>query len=636
MDVRKILSLFRRWFWLLILLTILGGVGGYYFSSRKTPIYQTSTEFMLYLTNQEITSSAFNFTSNSQFTSTIIALISSEQVIERASEELGFSVSRGQATAEDVINSPFIVLSVKDNNPEHTALIANKLVEVLIDEINQLQGSQYTQAEKNLEDRIEQVETQMMAVQDQINEITTSNIEESLTQVQNQITDLQDQINELDIKISDIDPLFASDEELLVLAGYQDQVDQLTPVLELYQQIYTNLVVLGQPLAASEDTSFSQLDQLETTFGLYRQIYINSVASLEQLRLEKDQNLLTVIQTRRAGIPSTPISPKPFQSASLYAFSGLLIAGVISFLVEYLDDTIKTPEEVKDILNIPVIGLIADMNGSGFSKVKGEEQNIFVEDLPRSPVSEAFRSIRTSLEFFNVDQPLKTIVVTSSGPEDGKTTIATNLAAILAKGNKTVLLLDADLRRPRIHNLVGVSNRIGLSDLLRGRLTIPEVIQTCKNVENLTVITSGSLPPNPAELIASKRMSKIIQDMHQYCDIVVIDTPPAIVTDSQLLASQADGVIFTIRPGKTRLIAVKTALEEFGRVDAKIIGVVMNRIPRNREYYYGGYDYYAPNAQFSEKYYRSGEQSSATAKMKAKKATERKIIQEKDQVNKPE
>jgi capsular exopolysaccharide synthesis family protein len=156
---------------------------------------------------------------------------------------------------------------------------------------------------------------------------------------------------------------------------------------------------------------------------------------------------------------------------------------------------------------------------------------------------------------------------------------------------------------------LGLSNRIGLSDLILGRLPMEEIVQHSEDDDNLHVITSGSLPPNPAELLASEKMNKIIKKFRSQYDMILIDTSPAIVTDAQILASKADGVIYVIRLGKTRSVTPRTPLEEFERVDANMIGVVMNRITRNRSYYYGGFDYYAPNASISDKYYRSGTNS---------------------------
>ncbi|MEA3325746.1 MAG: polysaccharide biosynthesis tyrosine autokinase [Chloroflexota bacterium] len=591
MDIRKLFSLLKRWIWLLILGMIIGGVCGYYFSSQQTPIYQTSTRFMLYMTNQNVNSTNMDYFDRSGDTSMIIELLASETVIEQTSLDLGFSVSPEKAVASDVINSPFIDLSVKDSNPEHAALIANKLVEVLIDEMNLLQSSQYTLAEQNLEGRIEQMEAQMLSVQDQINEINTATVEDSLSQVQNQIDDLQNQINELDIKIADIDPTFASDEELLELAGYKDKIEQLSPILDLYHQIYTNLVVLRQPLSGNDDTSFSQLDQLETTFELYRQIYINSVASLEKLRLEKDQNKPTVIQTKRASIPTAPILPKPQQAAMLYASIGLMSAAGIAFVVEYLDDTIKTPDDVEKVMGLPVIGFIEDIaHGSRKSKAN-YNQKLFVSSQPRSMVSEAMRSIRTNLEFYAVDHPLQTVLITSASPREGKSTISANLALIMGQSGKKTLLLDADLRRPNIHKFFNFSNRVGLSDLLISKLEIDQVITTVQSANDISVITSGSLPPNPAELLASEKMAQIINAFRKQFDYIVIDSSPMVVTDSQVIASQVDGLIFVIQPGKTRAHQMIAPMGQLSRINTKVLGVVLNRIPRKLSTYYSGYYY---------------------------------------------
>jgi len=355
----------------------------------------------------------------------------------------------------------------------------------------------------------------------------------------------------------------------------------------------------------NENASSTQMAQLQRTLDLYEQIYFSSISSLETLNLTRVQSSPNVVQVEPASVPKKPYAPRPFQTAALYGAVGLLLMGGIAFLVEYLDDTIKTPEDVEEHLGLPVIGLIADMKGDLFDRNK-DEKNIFVASQPRSPISEAFRSLRTSLEFYSVDEPLELLIITSSGPEEGKTTVAANLAAILAKSDKKVLLLDADMRRPNVHSHLGISNRMGLSDLIRGRMSASEVIQHSEEVENLFVMTSGSLPPNPAELLTSKKMGDILIDLKKQFDVIIIDTPPSVVTDAQILSTKADGVIFVIRPGKTRLIAARTPLEELNRVGAKIVGVVMNRIPRNRKFYYGGYDYYAPKAHISEKYYRTG------------------------------
>ena len=614
MDIRKIINIAKRWIWLLVLGTLIAGGLGFYISNQETPTYQASTRFVI-LRAATTGYDYYAYIDYQQLIQTYTQLLSTDALLDQASEELGYSAHGVSANAAQIGDTQFMRLTVTHSDPIKAAEIANVLVKVLIDQNEQLQSVRYETTERNLQQRADQALEQIEYLQQQIDQLSTAFVQEQLAQVEAEIEALQDQIisleteiNDLETRIDEFNPIFATDEQLAQheanrsqLAEFRAQLNQLTPVLSLYQQIFTNLTVLGRAPDGSLNNSI-ELSQLQTNLNLYQQIYINSISSLEALNLTRAQNAPNVIQVEPARVPSNPISPRPLQDAALFGAVGLLATAGIAFLVEYLDDTIKTPEDVKEILGVPVIGLVADMDSSR-NKRKAPTKGVFVADQPRSPISEAFRSMRTSLEFFSVDRKLQTLIVTSAGSEEGKTTIASNLAVILAGGSKKVLLLDADLRQPNVHKRLMISNRVGLSDLIRGKLEIPDVLQVANEIPFLNVITSGSLPPNPAELLGSTRMAKILNDLKNQFDVIVIDTPPAFVTDAQILAARADGVIYVIRPGKTRSITAKTPLEEFERVGANIIGVVMNRIPHNRGYYYGGFEYYSPRVSGNEKYY---------------------------------
>ena len=588
MDIKQFFVSAKRWLWFLILGTLLGAVGGYFFSSRQTPIYQASTRFVV-LRAAQTTYDYFSYLDSQQLISTYAQLLSTESLLAQASQELGFPVRKGQATAAQINDTQFVELTVKDTDPERAALIANGLVKVLIDQNEQLQSVRYISAEQNLQNRIDEAQQQISILQAQINEVSSATVESQLQSVQAQIDDLQAQVTAINTEVAKIDPKTATDEQIALLADYQAQLDQLTPVLSLYQQIYTNLVVLKTP-AQSDTTTTTQLTQLRTTLELYQQIYISSISSLETLRLTRAQNTPNVVQVEAAVTPSSPISPKPMQSALLAGGIGLLVTAAVAFLVEFLDDTIKTPDEVKDQLGLPVIGLIGELR----KKNKDEKLGNYVAYHPRSPVSEAFRALRTNLEYSGIDAPLRVILVTSAGKSEGKTTVATNLAIVLAQSGKKVLLLDSDMRRPNVHAQFNIHNRVGLSDLVRGKLTLESVVRTLPEIKNLSIITSGSLPPNPAELLGSERMRSILEEMKSVFDVIVMDSPPMIVSDAQILSKRIDGLIYVIVPGHTHSVAAKRPLEELQRINANILGVVMNRIPRNRDYYYGGYNYYSP------------------------------------------
>jgi capsular exopolysaccharide synthesis family protein len=227
--------------------------------------------------------------------------------------------------------------------------------------------------------------------------------------------------------------------------------------------------------------------------------------------------------------------------------------------------------------------------------------DVHVLKHPRSPISEAFRSLRTNLEFTNVDQSLKKILVTSSGPGEGKSTIASNLAAIIAQGGKRVLLIDADMRRPRVHEIFKITNHVGLSNLFRGTMPLNLVMREIPGAQNLLIISSGSLPPNPTELLASSKMDQILLEASREVDVIIIDSPPSLVADYQVLSTKMDGVLLVVQPGTTRADSASTMLSQLGRVKAVALGVVLNKISRNNRYY-GGHQYYSAYSK-TEDYY---------------------------------
>jgi capsular exopolysaccharide synthesis family protein len=262
-----------------------------------------------------------------------------------------------------------------------------------------------------------------------------------------------------------------------------------------------------------------------------------------------------------------------------------LATGLLAFTLEYMDDTLKTPQDVANVLGLPVVGYV--VNEAAMEKSEGMP---YVTSSPRSPMAETFRTLRTNLEFASVDKPLKTILITSPGSGDGKTTVATNLAAVMAQANKRVILLEGDLRRPRVHRALGMSNQVGLSDVFRGQMDIRDVARYSK-VKDLAAITSGSLPPNPTELLGSARMAQILARLVESASVVIIDSPPFVVSDATVLSAKVDGVLLVIQPGRTHAEAARAMLTQLNRAGAHVVGVVLNRVPRKNANYYGYYRY---------------------------------------------
>ncbi len=609
MDVKQIFSLIKRWFWLLILGSVVGAGIGYYISVRQTPIYQAQARFVI-LPAAQTTYDYYSYLNNQDLIDTYAQLLTTEELLFKASETLGFPVRKGQATAQQVDDTKFVVLTVKDPDPFKAATIANGLVEIMISQNENMQSVQFEAAEKNLQDRISQAEEQIATLEAQITQMSNVILQSQIESVQIQMDDVQAQVNNLKTDIAQIYPgsLVVEDlakidleslteleslsaEDIAQLTAYKTKLDEITPILELYQEIYTELVVLGQTSGTSNRNQ-TDLDRLRTTLNLYQQIYISSINNLETLKLAKAQNTPTVMQVETAVKPSVPISPKPSQTALLGAAIGLFAVAALVFLIEFLDDTLKTPDEIKDVLEVPVIGFIGELKQN--SKKVEDALGVYVAKNPRSPVSEAFRSLRTNLEYSSIDNPVKTVLVTSSGEAEGKSTVATNLAIVEAQSGKAVVIVDADMRRPKVHVQFNKPNRMGLSDVVTGKLSLDDVLKTYDQVANLSIITCGTIPPNPAELLGSERMSQTLKDLKKRFDVIIIDSPPMIVSDAQILSSKVDGLIFVVIPGQTKAITARRPIEELKRIDAKVLGVVANKIPKNRDYYYGGYNYYSP------------------------------------------
>lgn len=210
---------------------------------------------------------------------------------------------------------------------------------------------------------------------------------------------------------------------------------------------------------------------------------------------------------------------------------------------------------------------------------------------PKSPIAEQYRTIRTNIQFSSVDNELQTIIVTSAGPGEGKSTTTANLAVVFAQQGKRVLLVDADLRKPTVHYTFRLENHVGLSNVLTRQASLEDAINPTTQ-DKLWVLTSGPIPPNPSELLGSKGMISLIELAKNEFDVIILDTPPVLaVTDSQILSNYADGVVLVVSSGKTETDAAKRAKDLLVSAKAKILGVVLNnkkQAESNYYYYYGG------------------------------------------------
>lgn len=363
-------------------------------------------------------------------------------------------------------------------------------------------------------------------------------------------------------------------------------------------------------------TDTTERDRLETKLTQYRTIYSNLVTSYEQVRLAEAQTNTTVVQTDPAVVPTAPIRPRTMQNTLLAGLVGALLAAGIVVAIDALDDRLKDPADLARRTGLPVIGVIPFTDVEATGPVTNLE--------PRSPVSEAYRALRTNIQFSNMTRKLNRIVVTSPTPGDGKTTVAANLAIILAQGGQKVTLIDADLRRPKVHKMFKQTNRIGLTGLFLKQIELSDAAKSV-GVDKLSIITSGQIPPNPAELLGSVRMSEMLDEIQTVSDRIVIDTPPILsVTDASVLNPYVDGIILVVQVGQTHVGAAIQAVQNMRQVGVNLIGLVINgvKFDRSRYSYYYRSRYYSSYYYYSQSYGADGKSDKRGKKINGKRPVE--------------
>ncbi len=417
----------------------------------------------------------------------------------------------------------------------------------------------------------------------------------------------------IQIKVEDTDPALAAQIANTIVTVFSDQnmaeqaqryatskqalEGQLSQISLQIQDTNQALADLGDGLAVQ-----SERDQLNATLTQYQQSYTNLLQSYEQLRLAEAQSTSTIIQKEPAIAPIQPIKPQTMKNTLLATVVGLMLGVGVVFLIESLDDTLKSPEEITQQLGLPVLGMIPTYQADTTKLVTVQE--------PLSPISEAFRSLRTNLQFTAVDKPLRSVLVTSPSPEDGKSTVAANLGATIAQAGRRVLMVDADLRRPAMHKEFRIPNRNGFTALFTPGSTGLDGNVRNTEIPNLKVIPSGDIPPNPSELLGSDKMTKILEQTYIQSDFIVVDSPPLLlVTDAAVLAPKVDGVLLVIKPGVSKLQACKQAVKQLKMVGANILGIILNDVNGYRTRYHYGY-YHKHNYYSKQK-----EPKSATKKM---------------------
>ena len=332
-------------------------------------------------------------------------------------------------------------------------------------------------------------------------------------------------------------------------------------VEEQLSQVRAEIIKAQAALARAQATD--NTTEAQRTLQEQQATEATLVKNLADIRLEEAKSTNNLFSIELAEAPLRPIRPRTAQNTLLAAVVGAMLALGAIFLIEYLDDVLKNPDDVESVLGLATLGavpVIAETTPGNELATLGEN----------ALAKESYRVLRTNLQFASVDRPLRTVLITSASPSEGKSLTAANLGVVLAQAGRRVVVVDADLHRPRQHRIFKLPNNIGLTNALLNEGGSLDGLLQETGVPGLQLLTSGSVPPNPAELLGSARMRELLAQLTALADIVVLDTPPTMaVSDTAILASEVDGVLLVLDAGKTRRELALRALTGLHQVQAR-------------------------------------------------------------------
>jgi succinoglycan biosynthesis transport protein ExoP len=357
-------------------------------------------------------------------------------------------------------------------------------------------------------------------------------------------------------------------------------------VLEAAQQVQTKISDLQKQIDAAP--AGGQKDSLVQAQSVFRQ-------KLDQLQVDGTLKRGAALLVTPATAPTSPVAPNPVRSGVLGLALGLVLGLGLAFVRDLLDDSVKSKEEFeRAALGVPVLGLIPVVAAW---RTKDEAYLISLAD-PTSPAAEAYRTVRTSIQFLGLEQPMRTLQITSANAQEGKTTTLVNLAVALARSGQSVAVVCCDLRRPRVHEFFGLTNEVGFTSVLLGKVPLAGAMQEVPGQARLSLLASGPLPPNPSELLSSKRTVEVLGSLQAEYDIVLIDSPPVLpVTDALVLSGRVDATLLIGVAGATTRKEVNRTVELLRQVDAPLVGAVLNGVSVEGSYSYQYYRYEKPGGR---------------------------------------
>lgn len=706
-DLRWIIQVIRRWGWLIIGCTVLGGLVAFAVTAWLPPVYKAVTTLLVEPSQDTSLNDYSALMAGERLALTYSQMLKGPLILERVINQLGLKETPEDLSekiiAEPVANTQLMRLTVRESSPEQAALLANTIAEIFTAHLQSLQTDRYANLLQSLQDQMTGASVQMNETESTMDDLSARKIEDEaeLVRMQTLLAELRSDLQTLQhnqeglqltideaansVKIveaaqvptqparfpyvatvtllvdqvpevsgGDYTAILASERlaqtygEILagrqvmeaaisrieadespdalmnkvkvepvsgtqlirlsvedanadqaklfadaIAAAFLDQIQILltepyamrlealqTQIKDLTEDIEATQIEL-ESLSAEKVRADTELTRLENQLIEDRNDYRALKQDYEQLKLTAVNASQAVSIVEPAHLPESAEKNRALY-IGLAALTGAVVALGIAFLWEYLDDTIRTPEDIGDLMGASTLATIGQFP-------EGEDELVVLAQ-PRSPNAEAFRKLAANIQFSSLDKPARTILVTSPSSQEGKSIVLANLAAAMAGSGQRIIAVDADLRLPRLHEVFKLDDKEGLTDSLINS-SMDGNLQSTK-MEGLKVITSGKLPPNPVEVIGSARMRKFLKELETKTDLVIVDSPPILpVADTTILTSLVDGVLLVLRAGQTRHRAAQQAVKSLRQSGAHLIGIVLNAVPHNMDGYNNYYRY---------------------------------------------
>ncbi len=566
------------------------------FVSTQQPLYMAKASIVIEGTSVKITKfeGIYRPQEDQKYMQTQYEILNSRVLAEkvfdvlRLSNDIDFKTAkdpvgklRREIRVEPIKNSQLVLIYVEDTDALRASSIANAFANAYVGQDVENRNRTTKEAIAQLDSQISDIKNKLRESEEALNAYIQDNRMVTVSDVETR--------TEISLQTLKRDKLVTETHLAEALKRYKEKHPKIIALTAQLDAIYNKI--------EQETSNFLALNQKMVQYRILKkevdsnqQLYTAMISRIKESGVvEKvETSHIRIIDTARP--PALPFKPQKkkaiLNSIVLALFSGLGFC----FFLEYLDSSIRTAEDVTNYINLPFLGYIPSCD----KEVRADiEKNLICLNKPQSIISESYRAIRTSILFASPeDKPLKIILVTSSLPGEGKTFFSTNLSFIFCQVNERIIFIDTDMRRPKMHKTFSLDPKPGLSDFLTGNVDLAAIIRPGP-VGNLSLITSGTIPPNPSELLSSGKLRALLQDLSSQYDRIILDSPPVLsVADTSLLANLVDGVVLVIKGGDTRLEPIIHAKQKIIESKGKIIGAVVNNIEPEKEDSYYYYHYY--------------------------------------------